>query len=234
MAPPWKRGGAFYIVGGAGMSDGGDLKRELYTLWQAQEGLLQHYRGYTMVLQALLGAGSVALMSIIGEQLADTRRAVHGIGATQFDVPDLVLLTEYLLLLVFLVLGWSNLVAMRRIANNRARLVSFFQQLIMRHESGVLFEELKNAKFIENVGDMVPFLRMLKAVEDVVPRRPGPFTTEQFDYLWSLKTSSAGTPLVHGFTRTYLTKDFFDIFALFWTVTLYIALLFLLALMIPG
>jgi hypothetical protein len=115
-----------------------EMRDQIVEMWTIQEGLLQQYRAMAITLLGLISAGILVAIS----QLADSWNAMDGAlpklfaGGGQFVMwAELVI---YAMFLTLLGLGIFTSRRFRKLAEERGRYVTFFQNLLVAEEAGKL------------------------------------------------------------------------------------------------
>ena len=162
-----------------------DWIRDAQHLWQVQEGLLQNYRTYLIVLNSLLAAGSCTIMVRLYSEITDP--------SLKLDVPSLKFFLIVIILSIlasFIAFAFGSIVLMRKVISNRGYNVHLCQYIIIKLQLGEFFQKALPDLNDEDLAKM-SLLSVFKTVEH-------PKETEGFvcldenharltDFLWCIK-----------------------------------------------
>jgi predicted exporter len=112
------------------------MRQDIYQMWSIQESLLQQYRGLAITLMGLIAAGILVAMSRLSDgwdQLSGLLPAILAGEATLRALADLAI---FAMMVTLLVLGIRAGIFFRKITGQRARFVTFYQNLLLAEENG--------------------------------------------------------------------------------------------------
>lgn len=207
------------------------VKDELYTLWNAQEGLLQQYRGMGLTHQSIIAAGALLIITLFNDQWDDYRGIFTGVA-----VPDASLLWPLLIKLVllgvFIYIGFRGTKAFASMIRHRGACVNFCQNLLFMAENGALDE------FAQDDGRLDAFSALMRfAGADPKASVPGsaPSATPQTLALVERMAEGARRDYSsHHFSRRFLNDEVFTVFNIVWTASAVYGAVFVVYLFIPA
>lgn len=114
------------------------MRQDIYQMWSIQESLLQQYRGMAITLMGLIAAGILVAMSRLADAWDNLGGAVPALMKGQPDLRVFADLAIFAMMLTLLLLGVRAGIYFKRITRQRARFVTFYQNLLLAEESGQL------------------------------------------------------------------------------------------------
>jgi len=202
------------------------MRNDIYQMWSIQEGLLQQYRGMAITLMGLISAGILVAISHISANWA----TLDGILADP-EKYSLRAATDgviYLMLVTLLVLGWRARRYFRNITRQRGQIVTFYQNLLLAEENGVL-ETIAGRHGIPYPVELLgvlrrisnPNFRPLTFEKHIAPEN---FVAFEYD-IAQTDTANEDPNTRHDDARKFLSSALFNVFLCFFSLTgLYAAL----------
>ncbi len=216
----------------------GELRSEIYTMWNIQESLLQQYRGMAITLLGLISAGQLVAISHLSNQWDAMSCAGEQFFTGAPPIRFLADLSIWVMLCVLLGFGiWAS-VHFKRTTNRRASYVTFFQNALIAEENDALrdivethglrypvrlltiFRRLSNTNFsrMSFEPDLDP-AAVQALLDEIMQKGAGRIPTE-YDYPVPRER--------HDLTRRFLKSAIYSVFIFFFCVAGFFALMSLL------
>ena len=208
-----------------------ERKSELYALWNAQDGLLQQYRGMGLTHQSIIAAGALLVVTLFDDKWEAYRGmfpSLAGINASLL----LPFIIKTVLLFAFLYIGIRGTRAFGSMILHRAQCVNFAQNLIFMHENGTLDQYLTDDREFDAFSVLMRF-----AGADVSANPVGavPAGSEKIDALVKILGVEARRDYsAHHFSRKFLNGPIFEVFNIVWYASAIYWLLFTIYMFIPA
>jgi hypothetical protein len=207
------------------------IKEELYTLWSAQEELLQQYRGMGLTHQSIIAAGALLIITLFNDQWDEYRGIFTGPAVADASLlwP---LLIKLVLLVAFVYIGLRGTKSFSSMIRHRGACVNFCQNLLFMAENDALDE------FAEENGSIAAFsalMRFAGADPKSAVRSAAPSASRQALALVERMAEGARQDYSsHHFSRRFLNNEVFSVFNIVWIASAVYGAVFVVYLFVPA
>lgn len=186
-----------------------DIKTEIYTMWQIQENLLQQYRSMAITLFSLMLACILVFLSYFYDH--------HG-DISLFRDPHYINAMGLMLIVSMHIMGIWGLISFKIICDQRARFVTFFQNLLLAAESGNLKKIIEKHK-IENELCLMSIFRNIDRVSIPMPYESGNKYKDFISEILIFNSMRSAPKRRHYAARDFISKYFFRLFYILFVFT---------------